>query len=356
MHLPRRVGGNGKGQTCCPAGIPAGRRLVEIDPMRSWARLWLVKFSHMRDRKRSDAIASRLAMVLAASSLLALAPNSAHGQSTSVRHEGVAVGAQYNSTHVYVAPSDLDAFVSSFVTTFGGQASKRSVTNVLPVPSGTEFQYLSTPVGMLSIFAYQTPIPFPFGQERTGYLVTGMDQAIKAARSAGAEVIVGPFKDPIGMDAVVQWPGGLKMQLYWHFMPPKSPPLATIPDNRVYLSRDRADTFVKDFLDFSQGKVVADDKHADAGEIGRAGETYRCIRITSLFGNIQVLVTDGHLPYPFGHEVTGYQVQDLRETLEKAKAAGAKILSAPYRTKDRTSAIVEFPGGYIAEVHGLVTR
>ena len=86
------------------------------------------------------------------------------------------------------------------------------------------------------------------------------------------------------------------------------------------------------------------------------GETYRCVRITSLFGNMQVLVTDGHLPYPFGHEVTGYQVQDLTATLEKAKAAGVKILSAPYATKDRMSAMVEFPGGYIAEVHGSVTR
>jgi predicted enzyme related to lactoylglutathione lyase len=296
-------------------------------------------------------------MVLAMFSLLGLASsNSAGSQATSVRDQGVAVGAQYDSTHVYVAPSDLDVFVSSSVATFGGQASKRSITNVLPVASSTAFQYLSTSVGTLSVFAYQTPIPFPFGQERTGYLVTGMDQAIKAARSAGAEVIVEPFKDPIGIDAVIQWPGGVKMQLYWHFTPPKSPPLATIPDNRIYVSQDRADTFVKDFLDFSKGRVIADDKHADAGEIGRAGETYHCIRITSLFGNMQVLVTHGHLPYPFGHEVTGYQVQDLRETLRRAKAAGAKILSTPYQTKDRTSAIVEFPGGYIAEVHGLATH
>ena len=310
----------------------------------------------MHDGKRSDAFAPTLAMVLTAIFLLAPAVNSARGQSKSIRDPSVAVGAQYDTTHVYVAPGDLDTFVNSFVATFGGQPSKRSVTSVLPVPSSAEFQYLPTPVGGLSIFAFQTPIPFPFGQERTGYLVTGMDQAIKAARSAGAEVIVEPFKDPIGIDAVVQWPGGVKMQLYWHFTPPKSPPLATIPDNRIYVSQDRADTFVNDFVGFAQGKVIVDDKHADAGEIGRVGETYRCVRITSLFGNMQVLVTDGHLPYPFGHEVTGYQVQDLTATLEKAKAAGVKILSAPYATKDRTSAIVEFPGGYIAEVHGPVTH
>lgn len=270
--------------------------------------------------------------------------------------EGVAVGAQYDSTHVYVAPVDLDAFVNSVAAAFGGQPSKRSVTNVLPVPSSTEFQYLWTPVGTLSVFAFETPIPYPFGQERTGYLVTDMDQAIKAARAAGAEVIVEPFKDPIGIDAVIQWPGGVKMQLYWHFTPPKYAPLETIPDNRVYVSSDRADDFVNGFIRFSHGKIVADDKRADAGEIRRPGETYRRIRIESPFGNMQVLVTDGHLPYPFGREITGYQVQDLYATLQKAKAAGVKILSPPYSTHDRTTAIVQFPGGYIAEIHSLTAR
>ena len=71
---------------------------------------------------------------------------------------------------------------------------------------------------------------------------------------------------------------------------------------------------------------------------------------------MQVLVTDGHLPYPFGHEIMGYEVKDLPATLDKAKAAGAKILSQPYTMTDRITAIIEFPGGYIAEVHSLVTH
>jgi len=271
-------------------------------------------------------------------------------------HTAIAVGPQYDSTHVYIAPGYLDAFVNSFVATFGGSPSKRTVVNVLPVPSSTELQAVLSPVGVLSIFGYQTPIPFPFGEERTGYLVTDMDQAIKAARSAGAEVIVAPFKDPIGVDAVIQWPGGVKMQLYWHFKPSTNPPLETIPDNRVYVSQDQADNFVRCFVGFAGVLLVADDKRADAGEIGRAGETYRRISLTSLFGNMQVLVTDGHLPYPFGHELTGYEVQDLGATLEEAKAAGVKILSAPYKTRDRNTAIVEFPGGYIAEIHSAVSH
>jgi hypothetical protein len=117
---------------------------------------------------------------------------------------GVAVGPQYDTTHVYIAPADFDAFVTSFVATFGGKPSKRIVGTVTPVASSTEMQYVLSPVGALSIFAYQTPVPFPFGQERTGYLVTDMGKAIKAVRAAGAEVVVEPFKDPIGIDAVIQ--------------------------------------------------------------------------------------------------------------------------------------------------------
>lgn len=266
---------------------------------------------------------------------------------------GVAVGTQYDSTHVYVAPKDLDVFVNSFVATFGGQASKPTLANVTPVDSSTTFRYIMSPVGMLSIFAYQTPIPFPFGQERYGYLVTDMDQAINNAKAAGAEVVVAPFKDPIGRDAVIQWNGGVKMQLYWHDTAPSYEPLKTIPDNRVYISSDRADEFVRNFVRFSHGKVVEDNKQANGAEIGRSNYKFRRIRIESPFGKMQVMVTDGHLPYPFGWEITGYQVDDLNDTLTKASNSGAKILAKPYDAGDRNTAILQFPGGYIAEVHDI---
>ena len=94
---------------------------------------------------------------------------------------GVLVGTQYDTTHVYVAPDKIDAFVASFIATFGGHATQRVVTNVLPVPSSTASQAVLTPIGNISVFAFQTSIPFPFGQERNGYLVTDMDQAVKAA-------------------------------------------------------------------------------------------------------------------------------------------------------------------------------
>ena len=67
------------------------------------------------------------------------------------------------------------------------------------------------------------------------------------------------------------------------------------------------------------------------------------------------MVTDGHLPYPFGYETTGYEVSDLEATLNKAQAAGAKVISTPYISASRRSAMLQFPGGYIAEVHSGAT-
>lgn len=115
----------------------------------------------MRHGKRECGFSISWTMALANLLLLYVVTVRAGGNATPALPASVAVGPQYDSTHVYVAPGDLDAFINSFVATFGGQPSKRSVTNVLPVPSRTEFQYLWTSVGTLSVFAFQTPIPVP---------------------------------------------------------------------------------------------------------------------------------------------------------------------------------------------------
>jgi len=262
-----------------------------------------------------------------------------------------AVGPQYDTTHIYLDPADYDKFMASFQATFGGTLSKQVVATVTPTPSSTISQLALTPAGTVSAFGFKTPVPHPFGTERTGYLVTNFEEAVKAAHRAGASVIVAPFDDPIGKDAVIQWPGGVNMQLYWHTMPPNYPQLATIPENRVYVSPDKQKEFVKDFLAFSQGKVVSDEPKAPGIEIGRPNDTYHRIRIDSLFGKMTVLATDGHLPYPYGVEMTGYEVANLTETLDKAKVSGAKVLVEPYTADHRTAALVQFPGGYIAEIH-----
>jgi predicted enzyme related to lactoylglutathione lyase len=264
------------------------------------------------------------------------------------------VGPQYDTTHVYVPPDEFDKFVASFVATFGGTTSKQGVFTVTPTPSSTMSQLVLTPAGTVSVFGFKTPVPYPFGSERTGYLVTDMDTAMRAARANGADAIVAPFADPIGRDAIIQWPGGVNMQLYWHTTAPSYEKLQTVPENRVYVSHDRADAFIRDFTRFSHGKIVSDNPKAPGIEIGRPDDTYRRVRIESTFGKVTVLVTDGHLPYPYGREPTGYEVSDLDTTLAKAKAAGATILVEPYTADKRRAALLQFPGGYIAEVHAAV--
>ncbi|KVC55266.1 glyoxalase [Burkholderia pseudomultivorans] len=268
----------------------------------------------------------------------------------------LAVGPQYDTTHVYVAPEDFVRFTDSFVATFGGTKSKQGVFQVTPTPSQTMSQLVFTPAGTISVFGFKTPVPWPFGAERTGYLVTDMDAAMKAARAHGADVIVDTFPDPIGRDAVIAWAGGVKMQLYWHTEAPHYDALQTIPENRVYVSPQSVRKFVHDFVKFSNGKVVSDTLKAPGVEIGRPNDTYRRIRIESGFGKMTVLVTDGHLPYPFGREMTGYEVADLAATLKKAEAAGVTVLVPPFASDGREAALVQFPGGYVAEIHASAAR
>jgi predicted enzyme related to lactoylglutathione lyase len=267
----------------------------------------------------------------------------------------VAIGAQYDTAHVYVAPSDVNAFVASFLGTFGGKSTNQVVATVTPTPSSTTSQLLQTPVGTVSLFGFKTPIPAPFGAERTGYLITNMDAAIKAAQASGAEVVVTPFPDPIGLDAVIRFPGGVMTQIYWHTKAPSYAAFAHVPENRVYVSNDSADAFLRSFVVFSGGSVVSDDSAAPGDEIGKPGTTFHRIGVESTFGKLLVIVTDGHLPYPYGRETTGYEVDDLAATLEKAASLGSKVLVPPLNAHGRMSAMVRFPGDYIAEIHSLVS-
>jgi len=269
---------------------------------------------------------------------------------------GVAVGPQYDTTHVYVAPQDFNRFVASLIATFGGTTTKQGVFRVTPTPSSTMSQLVMTPVGTVSVFGFKTPVPYPFGLERTGYLVTDVDEAVRAAKATGADVLLAPFNDPIGRDAIIQWPGGVNTQLYWHTTAPSYAPLQTIPENRVYVSQDRVDAFVSSFLAFSHGSLVSDEPRAPGVEIGRPTESYRRVRIESKFGKLTALATDGQLPYPYGREMTGYEVTNLTDTLTKAKASGVDVLVPPYKTDERESAVVQFPGGYIAEIHSLIKK
>jgi len=299
-------------------------------------------------------ISSRLAtallmlLILGSTALLDLPRAEAQSDRPS---SAIAVGAQYDSTHVYVSPGDFDRFVASILATFGGTASKKITATVTPTPSSTISQIIFTPFGFLSVLGFTTAIPYPFAAERTGYLVTSMDAAIHASRTAGADIIVAPFDDAIGKDAVIQFPGGINTQLYWHTTAPSYAALQTMPENRVYVSADTVAAFMRSFLTFSDGAVVSDNPNAPGVEIGRPHDRYRRVRIQSKFGKLAILVTDGHLPYPYGREVTGFEVANIQGTLSKAKAAGVVVLVPVYQSDGRSATMVQFPGGYVAEIH-----
>jgi hypothetical protein len=74
------------------------------------------------------------------------------------------VGAQYGTTHVYVAAEDMDRFSASFLATFGGSSSSPADVTVTPTPSVARWQALKTPVGLVSLFGFKTPVPYPFGR------------------------------------------------------------------------------------------------------------------------------------------------------------------------------------------------
>ncbi|MFF2146774.1 VOC family protein [Kitasatospora sp. NPDC058190] len=299
--------------------------------------------------------ARRVVPLVTAVAALAAVPTASATQSSPAKppgtHLNFAVGPQYDTTHVYVSPGTEQAFVTSWTATFGGTTIGPVSTQVTPTPSRTLSELIVSPVGTLSVFDYTTPVPYPFGTERTGWLVTDLDQAVRAARADGAAVTVAPFADPIGRDAVVQFPGGVNAQLYVHTTAPSYPAPVSVPENRLYLSPDSVGAFLDSYLAFTRGRVVSDERRADGAAIGLPGTTYRSIRLTSGFGATTVAVTDGHLPHPFGLETTGYGVPDLGATLDRARAAGATVLSGPVRAGGRESAMVRFPGGYVAEIH-----
>ncbi|MEC3912402.1 glyoxalase [Sphingobium sp. CR2-8] len=299
---------------------------------------------------------NRIALLMA-TTLVAISPIAAPAQSSAPQQKSTtdfSVGPQYDTTHVYVAPEDFDRFVASFTATFGGTTSKQGVFQVTPTDSKTKSQLVLTPAGTVSTFGFVTPIPVPFGAERTGYLVTDLDAAVASAMRHGATRLITSFPDPIGRDVVVQWAGGVNMQLYWHTTKPHYPALATVPENRIYLTADAADQFVKQWRGFAHATVTSDDKAAPGVEIGQPGKSYRRIRMTSGYGKMSVIVSDGQLPWPYGRDMTGYEVSDLSATLAKATAAGVETLVPVHAEGDRKAAIVRFPGGYIAEIHAPV--
>lgn len=61
----------------------------------------------------------------------------AAGENAVAEGPSLAVGPQYDTTHVYVALEDFDRLVESLITTFGGTKTQPAVISITPTPSET---------------------------------------------------------------------------------------------------------------------------------------------------------------------------------------------------------------------------
>lgn len=100
---------------------------------------------------------ARLLTVVALTPAVQAGPRPTDAVDNSADPEGPGVGPQYDGAHVYLAPSDMEPFIKSFIATFGGQAGAPASTTVTPTPSGARFALARTPVGPLSVLAFTTP-------------------------------------------------------------------------------------------------------------------------------------------------------------------------------------------------------
>lgn len=75
---------------------------------------------------------ARLLPAVALTLALQAGPRPADAADNSADPEGPGVGPQYDGAHVYLAPSDMEPFIKSFIATFGGQAGAPASTTVTP--------------------------------------------------------------------------------------------------------------------------------------------------------------------------------------------------------------------------------
>jgi len=72
-----------------------------------------------------------------------------------------------------------------------------------------------THAGTVSVFGSKTPVPYPFGLERTGYLVNDVAEANPRSQGSGLRIgLSRSLQYTMAGDAIIQWPGGVNTQLY----------------------------------------------------------------------------------------------------------------------------------------------
>ena len=213
-------------------------------------------------------------------------------------------------------------------------------------------QLVLTPAGTLSVFGFKTPVPYPFGVERTGYLVTDLDAAVQAAQADGADVLVSAVQRSHRQgrrDSMARRREHAALLAHDAAIVPgaqndSGEPRLRFPGPgkriRSQLSRRfRTARLFPTMRTRRESRSGAPPIPTGASGSLRSSARWPCSSPT------------GILPYPYGREMTGYEVANLAETLAKPRPRVCQSWLGPISADERSSAIVQFPGGYIAEIH-----
>ena len=100
------------------------------------------------------------------------------------------------------------------MATFGGYATTPQSADLTPIPTKALASQVFSPVGPLAVFDFQSPRPYPFGLEETGWGVQDTDKATQIANADGASTLLAPFDDQIGRDGTVQSSGGFITEIH----------------------------------------------------------------------------------------------------------------------------------------------
>ena len=266
----------------------------------------------------------------------------------------LAVGAQYDTAHVYVAPADLDRFSDSLIATFGGTKSQKAELTITPTPSKTNWQAVLHSGWHVLCVRFHDADPISV-RPRTNRLPRDRHGC----------------SDPIGESQRSRRCRGTVQRSHWARCH------RSVAGRHIYaalLAYDRAELREARQGPRKQGVRVTGSRRCVCprfrGVLAREDRLRRPERTRRRGGP-----TKGYLPpradqlhiredrraryrwtapYPYGREISGYEVANLADTVSKAKATGATVLVDPYTADRRQAAIISFPGGYIAEIYSAV--
>ena len=150
----------------------------------------------------------------------------------------------------------------------------------------TMSQLVLTPAGSVSVFGFKTPMPYPFGRRTHGLSGDRSRRRRRAAQADGADVLVSSVQRsdrPGRRDPVARRREHAALLAHDAALVPA---LKTIPENRVYVSPERANDFSQLSRRFRTGKVGRTMRTRRVSRSGASPIPYRRDPDPSVFGTV----------------------------------------------------------------------